>query len=431
MFKFIDLFAGCGGLSLGLLNSGWDGVFAIEKNTDAFRTFAYNLISGNPDTPKNIKENGFRLWPEWLPCKALEIDAFLKCYQHHVDSLVGQVDLLVGGPPCQGYSFAGKRNHEDPRNRLLYDYIKFVDIIKPKIVLVENVKGINVPFRGQKKSHGEHLKEQLECLGYHVHQDIIESWKFGIPQLRPRYITVGFLKTHFIGINTEPLNDNIPNFFELLNKNRLSFLNEKNLPDKPITVLDAIGDIAECNKVQICNDIDSPRGRFREIIYSPPHNFYFSEYQEIMRVKEAGYQPNSLRLTNHKPEVIERLNFIIDKCRKGARLSLPDRKIAEGYGIKISKKQTLIPLDANKPSPTITTNPDDLIHYKYPRTHTVREYARFQSFPDWFAFLGKFTTGGNRRQYECPRYTQVGNAVPPLLAEAIGVVLKQILSTNN
>ena len=91
------------------------------------------------------------------------------------------------------------------------------------------------------------------------------------------------------------------------------------------------------------------------------------------------------------------------------------------------KTRVLVPLQANAQAPTITSNPDDIIHYCEPRILTVREYARLQSFPDWYVFKGKYTTGGKLRKVEVPRYTQIGNAIPPLFSEQAGVILKQLI----
>lgn len=132
--------------------------------------------------------------------------------------------------------------------------------------------------------------------------------------------------------------------------------------------------------------------------------------------------PDSLRLPRHKSTTIEQFKKIITTCPKGKTLSDGDRK---RLGIK---KHALTPLKSNLPSATITTLPDDMIHYSEPRILTVRENARIQSFPDWFQLTGQYTTGGKNRKNECPRYTQVGNAVPPLFAEALGRVLKSIIS---
>ena len=134
-----------------------------------------------------------------------------------------------------------------------------------------------------------------------------------------------------------------------------------------------------------------------------------------------GAPPNSLRLVNHREETRRRFSTILETCRRGIQLSRQDR---ERLGIS---KQCIVPLDGDKPSHTLTTLPDDLLHYSEPRILTVREYARLQSFPDWYEFKGKYSTGGDKRIKECPRYTQVGNAVPPFLGEAIGKVLNVML----
>ncbi len=109
---YIDLFAGCGGLSLGLHAAGWQGLFAVEKSPDAFKTLEYNLIE---------KINHFE-WPTWLPKQALEINSVLDNYQTELQNLKGKVTLVAGGPPCQGFSMAGKRNEFDLRNDLINSY---------------------------------------------------------------------------------------------------------------------------------------------------------------------------------------------------------------------------------------------------------------------------------------------------------------------
>ena len=130
---------------------------------------------------------------------------------------------------------------------------------------------------------------------------------------------------------------------------------------------------------------------------------------------------DSHRFPNHKKEIISKFDFILKNSRKNKDIS---KSIRKKYHIK---KHTIIPLDKNAKSPTITTLPDDYIHYSEPRILTVREYARIQSFPDWYEFKGKYTTGGKRRTQEVPRYTQIGNAIPPLFSEQSGIALKQLL----
>lgn len=110
----IDLFAGCGGLSLGLYQAGWSGLFAIEKNPFAFETLKANLI----DNKKHFN------WPQWLPQTPHDINEVLKKYKVQLEGLRGKVDLVAGGPPCQGFSMAGKRVEDDIRNNLVFSYIK-------------------------------------------------------------------------------------------------------------------------------------------------------------------------------------------------------------------------------------------------------------------------------------------------------------------
>lgn len=414
---FIDLFAGCGGLSLGLINAGWKGYFAIEKSPDAFNTFKHNLVNNGREGNPNGNIEKYANWPNWLEIRAWGISELLDKHLNELKGLKGKVQLLAGGPPCQGFSIAGKRNSSDKRNQLFKKYIECVNLIDPPLILIENVSGMDIPFSKSDtaKSYATQLKEALEEK-YVVEQKIIQSSRFGIPQLRPRLITVGFRKKLHLSAN----------FFQTLEEFRKEYLSKKGLDvDMPINVEGAIGDISRCRKFQICDDPFSPKGRFQEIVYD--ESKIKSPYQKLMRLGcPENYQPDSLRLVNHNESTKKRLELMRTYCRSGVSIGKEERvKIENRLNIKI-KKHAITFLDGNKPAHTITTIPDDLVHYKQSRVHTVREYARFQSIPDWFEFKGKFTTGGSRRKVDTPRYTQVGNAVPPLLAEAIGQTLIRI-----
>lgn len=136
---YSDLFAGCGGLSLGLYNSEhWHGLFAVEKSPDAFATLQHNLI----------KEKTHFRWPEWLGAPTShDINELLAAHEKDLKDLRGSVDLVAGGPPCQGFSMAGRRVESDQRNNLVYSYLKFIELVQPKMIFFENVKGFKVGFR--------------------------------------------------------------------------------------------------------------------------------------------------------------------------------------------------------------------------------------------------------------------------------------------
>lgn len=401
---YIDLFSGCGGLSLGLGNAGWKGLFALEKDSMAFETFKHNLIDG--------KYNHFD-WPKWLPQKATTIQAVLKNHKEELKALSGKVDLIAGGPPCQGFSLAGQRNPNDPRNALSNQYIKMVEIVNPKYVLLENVRGFNSIFKDAKGIKGKQpysmvVKAKLEKLGYTVFNDYVNTQDFGVPQQRTRFIMIG-IRNDVIQSKIEP--------FQILDKLKPEFLKGKDLPNKPVSVKSAIGDL-EVSKSKLVYHSGSEKNGFKKINYIPPKKL--NPYQKIMRKGLNGFQPNGLRLPRHRESTIEKFKLIQEICRPGLALNDEEKEIIG------TKKQSTSVLNPKTPSNTLTTLPDDLLHYSEPRILTVRESARVQSFPDDFAFKGKYTTGGERRKKECPRYTQVGNAVPPLLGEVLGVLIKRL-----
>lgn len=397
--RFIDLFAGCGGLSLGLTKAGWKGVFAVEKNEEAFKTFSNNFTR-----KKALKFD----WPEWLPKEAISTSELLEQYREELIALEGKIDLIAGGPPCQGFSFAGRRQADDPRNKLKNEYLKIVDIIRPKFLFFENVKGFTAKFKGsERQTHSEQVVEQLEGLswgGYRTFSSVLDASIFGVPQPRPRFILVA-VRADLLKDDSE-LEDPLQNIMKYAAK----FRESKRLNGHEISVREAISDL-EAN-VSGTRNSDDTNG-FKQINY---RSEAYSEFQKLMRKGlPAGKAANSLRLARHRPETLSKFNEILKTCPKGK--SLP-KDFREKYSIK---KQCFTPLHPDELSKTITTLPDDLLHYSEPRILTVRECARLQTFPDWFDFLGKYTTGGARRKQECPRYTQVGNAVPPLMAEALGL----------
>jgi len=318
---------------------------------------------------------------------------------------------VAGGPPCQGFSMAGRRKESDQRNNLITSYIDFVKIIQPKILFFENVKGFTLEFKKNKdkgKAYASFVERELNDAGYYVKGQLVNFGEFGVPQKRTRFILVGVRKD--LKHSTQEVANS---FFEKIEQNRHSFLKEKNLSVET-NLNDAISDLLKNNGLR-----ESPDTRSYEAgIYSKAK----TNYQKLMRVGITNEIADSHRFPKHRPDITAKFQVIIDSStRKNKDI---DSAIRERYNIK---KHTIIPLDQFSKSPTITTLPDDYIHYSEPRILTVREYARIQSFPDWFKFQGKYTTGGKLRTQEVPRYSQIGNAIPPLFAEQAGLILSSIL----
>ena len=399
--QFIDLYSGCGGFSLGLSKAGWQGVFAVEKSPDAFATFRKNFCS---------QQSKYRFnWPLWLPCEEMTTQDLLNTYKQELVDLKGQISLIAGGPPCQGFSLAGRRDASDPRNHLIDEYIEIIDLIQPKIILLENVRGFQSPFPEDNVPYSEKLSNKIKKLsehGYRVYDELLNAVEFGVPQTRIRFILIAF-REDIVDSEFKP--------FEQLEMNIAEFRESRGINGKDISVKDAISDLEIRN---VTPDAHGESSRFRKIRYTGRRKL--TSYQKLMREGlDRKKEPDSLRLANHTDRVKNRFKKILKDCPHGVPLSKEKRK---DFGLK---KQCFTPLHKNRPARTITTLPDDMIHYCEPRILTVRENARLQSFPDWFTFQGKYTTGGHRRKLDVPRYSQVGNAVPPLLAEAIGEMLRK------
>ncbi len=396
---YVDLFAGCGGLSFGIHQSKqWKGLFAIEKDPMAFATLKENLISKRPHFD----------WPDWLPLQNHDIDTVLHDHKEKLQSLRGTIDLVTGGPPCQGFSPAGRRNADDSRNKLIRSYLRFIMHTRPKALMFENVKGFTQDFKthkskGQRFTYSDFVLRALKFFGYKVEGRLVDFSSFGVPQQRTRYILVGI--RHDV--------DRLPSsFFEQLHNSKAAFLKRKGLTTLTSTS-QAISDLCQAHGTEPFDG----KGTFRRGVYAAPR----TKYQQLMRAASGLVSPDSHRFANHGKPVVARFKYVLRRA--------PRNKNASGMLLDAhqTNKHTVIPLSDNLPSPTLTTLPDDYIHYGEPRILTVREYARIQSFPDDFIFCGKYTTGGPMRTKEVPRYSQVGNAIPPLFGEQAATVLSDIL----
>lgn len=397
---FIDVFSGCGGLSLGLMQGGFKGLFAVEQDENAFKTLRTNLLrEGN--------KIGFH-WPSWLRKEPYSIESLLECHYNELTNLKGHIDLVAGGPPCQGFSAAGRRREDDPRNQLFRSYVEFVRAVQPRALLLENVKGFAVNFTagGTRSNYASKLRTLLET-DYTVHEELINLSQFGVPQSRTRYFLIAFRHGTFDA-----------NPFDLLRIRRSRFLRKLGLR-VPVSAWSAISDF-ETSRAG--TRPSSECKGFEEICHKAP----LTSYQKLM---SCGVEPTDLRLARHRPVTVERFKEFIKLSHAEGRLNTSiNEDLRQRFGIR---KRAFRVLDPDRPAPTITSMPDDLLHYQEPRTLTVRENARLQSFPDWFAFQGVYTTGGHRRRQQIPRFTQVANAVPPLMAHAIGETLSEVFSAAN
>jgi len=358
--KVIDLFSGAGGLSQGFRDAGCDIISAVEINKNLSQTFRNNFKK-----TKIFEEDISKVKSK--------------------DLLVNEskVDIVIGGPPCQGFSMSGKRIRgngiflNDKRNKLFKEFVRIINDLKPKIFLMENVPGILNIFQGKTKNQ---ILSIFESIGYDAKVKVLLAADYGVPQLRKRAFFIG----NNLGIDPEFL------FPPKINKDY-------------ITVEDAIFDLPF---------IKSGQGEFETIYKKKPS----TEYQKKMR---AGVKKLYNHIsTKHDDKIIN----IIKMLKEGeGRNNLPKKfqtkSIHSGSYMRIVK---------NKPSYTITTRFDTppvgrVTHPIADRALTAREAARLQSFPDDFIFIGKRTHVG----------IQIGNAVPPLLAYEIAKNLKNRLSLND
>ncbi|MGM5018623.1 DNA cytosine methyltransferase [Tardiphaga sp. 367_B4_N1_1] len=394
----VDLFAGCGGLSLGLGAAGFATLLGVEAHEDAFSTYRANLLD------QQTEKHG---WPAWLEKRPWLAQDLLARHKNDLRAMRGTVDLIAGGPPCQGFSMNGQRRPDDPRSRMVETYLEYVDLVRPRLILLENVVGFRSMMHRTGGTYSDYVAGELDRLGYDTWSDILRASDWGVPQRRPRFVLIAALKSTLPGI--DPL--------ERMRVARKAFLRKRGLGLEHTGAEDAISDLES----EAGADPDWGHMGFQALQRTAEPR---SAYQALMRSGCAD-QPTDMRLPRHSASSIHRMEDILLNCERGVCLRPKDR-IRLGI-----KKRSTTALDPLAPSPTISTLPDDLVHYSKPRSMTVREHARLQSFPDWFAFHGPYTTGGKRRKDACPKYTQVGNAVPPLLAEAIGEMLLGLLCVQD
>jgi len=594
--NYIELFAGCGGLSLGLETAGFELLFANELSPMASETFAHNLLGADLETNLNaekvfwlssqysrenldlrLRENpslasGLKnkfsdlesvikddsaLRRSLLVGSIIDLNSFLgenKVLAKSISTGLGdgKVDLVSGGPPCQSFSLAGLRDRTNARNKLPWEFAKFIGMVKPKIALLENVSGILNAFNddGRQFYAWFEVAKAFANVGY-VPLCLNVNAKFaGVAQNRPRFILIainfGFYGKIKKNLKCKTFNKLIksplefyrsikkgddPNYGELqfydAEEHLESFENSILSPlvsyyTKQHTVKDAIHDLLgeEEKESQYVKKLNRLFANHNKLPINKYHNHElrknsskikarFRIYQLLPKLKKESASAISKYLKSSVEAVTEvsiqalakslssvgqnssieiqsylrsveqnelslELTVILEKAlislegypRKEIRRHLKSKEEAklpikalhelkrfwlldisgnklrkpkiEQIEVLVSclktKKQTQRVLLPEVPAPAALSIPDDACHYSESidglRTLTVREMARIQSFPDWYEVKSKVTTGGEQRRFEVPQYTQMGNAVPPMLGYALGQICKKLLSLS-
>lgn len=356
----IDLFAGAGGLSKGLEQIGFSVKLAVDSDESSATTYKYN----HPKA-KFIKKD---IWD--IPSKKLLKEIGLNREE---------LDLLVGGPPCQGFSLSNTKTRDmsNPNNHLVFEFIKKSLETKPKWVLMENVAGLSSFENGSVR---DKIIQLFAEIGYSVKCAVLNAASFGVPQNRKRVFFIG----NRVGTDLD--------FLDKMMEKR-----EKN----PLTIKDAIGDLPIIENGNVVDEIQYRRGKPRA-------------YQKLMRTNSSGTVRNN-RVSKNSELVIERYKFIEPGENWCAVLKKMPDLLLNYKDTKNCHSGIYRRLEWNKPSAAITNfRKSMMIHPDHNRGLSVREAARIQSFPDDYIFFGSL---GSQQQ-------QVANAVPPLLAKAVG---KQII----
>ncbi len=469
-FTYVDLFSGCGGFSLGLEQAGFNLELAVEKSEMAAETFYHNFVERivDPDAWKEFSDSKNSVKAQAKKKLVIkELSDVLSCQDTIASLRAKEVDLVAGGPPCQGFSLAGRRDPRDVRNSLPWQFLEFVEAVEPKAVIIENVSGISQDFRkhGQSSPLTE-LSLALQNIGggYEVQSVLLNAMHFGVPQHRPRIMLLGVRKNiaSELGLHFSP--ETWRSEYDKIGHNM--FDRRPSLAPKVthfgsdiLTVADAISDLNQKGYSRKRKISEYAKEMREDFSWMPKavesahgkkklqnHNLrnhasrIVTRFRLYQYFRDEGIPSKVLAIPMEKDTPSNGLKILIAEAIDGARLPAksPDGVILAETSSELvelvmslgTRKHSQRPLHWLSPSPTVVSLPDDYVHPDRPRTLTVRELARFQSFPDSFEFRSKETTGSLRRRFEVPQYTQVGNAVPPRLGRAVGVAVLEILNTH-
>lgn len=355
--RVLDLFCGAGGLSYGLHRSGFDVVGGVESNEIALKTY----LANHPSARSIANAHDIR---RLTPANVWDATGLAP----------GELDVVAGGPPCQGFSTAGYRKRADDRNALVFEFVRLIDELRPMYFLMENVVGLLSMRSGSGERVLAELRSAFAGIGYTTSIPGDESdWRrlvlnaadFGVPQRRRRVFVMG--ARDGLRVPSLPLPSHT-------DPNLLGFAGRE---QHHVNVIDALA------------DLPAPQGDGRTLL---PVEVELSEYARAMR-RSAKYTYNHTP-TRHKPWMIEKMR---------------DQEV--GTPLYDTWAHAWVRLKPDEPSPTVKENHNaPFVHFSEPRVVTPRECARLQSFPDSFRFYGP----------KSKQLVQIGNAVPPLLAQAIG-----------
>ena len=361
MYKFIDLFCGCGGLSLGFKQAGFTPLVGIDFKQAAIDTYKENFTES-----KGICIDISTMNEEMIKSEIKDFE---------------EVDVIIGGPPCQGFSNANKNyvEEDDPRNKLFFEFIKFVDIIKPKVVVIENVPQIITKNNGYAKKR---ITEIFTKRGYHVTNAILDASEYGVPQKRMRNFFI-------ITLNSEFNMDSIKK------------------SNKKISVKEAIGELYDFEESEdkIFKLVKKPRTEYQKYLRNDRDEVFNHDihYPAEIQQKRISYVPQG----GNWKDVPEEL-WVTERTKKTGRKN----RHSSAYK-RLKEDDVSVTIDAGNQH-------SNYYHPIYNRIPTVREAARIQSFPDEFVFSGTMTE----------QYLQVGNAVPPILAKRIAEAIKEKLDNE-
>ena len=372
----IDLFSGAGGMAEGFRQAGFKTLMATDYDEMAAKTFQFN----HPGVPFVVGD-----------LRELSVDQILEIAK----TKKGAPTVVCGGPPCQGFSLAGQRIANDPRNQLFREFVRVVEGVRPEFFLFENVSGL---VSMQSGAVLQAILSEFKRVGYACEFKTLNAAEYGVPQARPRFIIIGSRDTAAIGFPLATHLCRVDSFAEGKLEPQLSF------PEGPqqLTVWDALSDLPE---------ISQGEGS-EELTHS---NAYVNAYQFARRGFRFPGVIFNHRATSHSERIIERYAAIPEG---GDNSQVPEEHR--------TKKTNVFKLRRDRPARTVTCNHrTDLLHPVMPRGTTVREAARLQSFDDDYRFFGNLT----RKAKWTTQDDQVGNAVPPLLAKALADHIK--INMNN